>query len=381
MKYLIFFFLFSDITLAADLREVHIGLASNFSEVSTGSSNPYGGYFKGGVDLALKKAEAKLKSKGILLKTLEFDYGNTDIKVLEAAKKAISSDVVAVIGYNYSSNALLAAPLHHEAKLPMITPSATANRLGQLGRYIHMGAFDNAFMGETLAKIARNRLKATKVVLLPAGNCAYCSDLADSFAREFQKRGGSIAYNLPVLSEDKDFSGIVQKLKGLEYDLIFIPNQELTSARMIAALSKAGIKKPFMGADGWGNVGQEFFGILGEGNFTGYSTSHWHPDLNDSASKEFISAYVKLYAKTPNDTSVLAYDSTLLLVDAILAAKDFTRESIEDSLNKLKSFRGVTGQFILSPNRAPEKSLVLLKTEAHKFKIVEVISSKNRKAL
>jgi len=279
-----------------------------------------------------------------------------------------------VIGYNYSSNALLAAPLHQEAKLPMLTPSATANRLNDFGRYIHMGAFSNSFMGETLARIATSRLKASKAVTLPAANCAYCSDLSDSFSREFQKLGGKIVASVPVLSEDIVFSDAVSRLKSLDFDIVLIPNQELTSARMITALSNAGIKKHFLGADGWGNVGREFFGILGTATFSGYSTSHWHPDLKDSRSKAFIAAYEKMFGKLPNDTSVLAYDSTLLLVEAIRQAKTLDREGIENSLNALKTFNGVTGKFLLSPNRSPEKSLVLLKTDSHQFKVVETVA-------
>ncbi|MEQ1875933.1 MAG: ABC transporter substrate-binding protein [Bdellovibrionia bacterium] len=366
-------FLFSLSAFAEKLTEVKIGLASNFSEVSTGSSNPYGGYFKDGVTLALSDSEARLKAKGITVKTQDFDYGASDIKVLAATRRAIESNVLAVIGYNYSSNALLAAPLHQKAKLPMLTPSASANRLGQFGRYIHMGSIDNSFMGEILARTARNKLKARKAILLPAVNCAYCSDLAESFTHQFQKLGGTISASFPVLEDDKDFSSIADQLKNLDFDVVLVPNQELTSSRLIAAMVKAGISKPFVGADGWGNIGKEFFGILGGASFSGYSTSHWHPDLKDEKSRKFVDAYRKRFSKLPNDSSVLAYDATLLLVDALIEAKALTSEGLEESLNAMKTFKGVTGQFLLSPNRAPEKSIVLLKTGNQKFQIVETI--------
>ena len=361
---------------AAPLTEVHVGLASNFSEVSTGSSNPYGGYFKDGVTLALRKAEPKLRKKGISIILDEFDYGTSDVKVLDATKKAIDSKVIAVLGYNYSSNALMAAPLHQQAKLPMLTPSASAIRLGTMGRYIHMGCFDNNFMGEALADIARSKLKTSKAVLLPAADCAYCSDLADSFERSFKASGGSIAIKIPILLDDKDFSAVINRLKGADFDVVLIPNQELTSSRMIAALAKAGINKPFLGADGWGNVGQEFFGILGGVSFTGYSVSHWHPELQTKASVAFVTEYQKSFGKTPNDTSVLAYDSTLLLIEALLNSKSYTREGVENALNAMKEFKGVTGDFQMSANHAPRKSLVLLKSEAKKFKIVGQIDPK-----
>jgi len=366
---------------AAEQSNVVIGLASNFSEVSTGSSNPYGGYFKDGVTLALKQSEARLRARGIKINLQEFDYGTSDIKVLEATRNAIKSPAIAVLGYNYSSNALLAAPLHHEAKLPMLTPSATANRLGSFGRYVHMASFSNAFMGETLAKVAKSKLSATKAVVLPAANCAYCSDLAESFSTHFQKLGGSVVVNLPILNDDTVFSDVIEKLKLQKFDVVFIPNQELTSARLIAALSKAGVKVPFMGADGWGNVGQEFFGILNDAKFSGFSTSHWHPDLKDKASLDFIASYKASFGKMPNDTSVLAYDSTLLLVDALLKAKSLNREGVENSLNQMTSFKGVTGKFVMSANQAPRKSLVLLKTNNKRFQVVDSISPKARETL
>jgi branched-chain amino acid transport system substrate-binding protein len=361
-------------------REVSIGLASNFSEVSTGSSNPYGGYFKDGVSLALKDSESRLKKAGLSVRLSLFDYGATDARVLEATRSALASNVLAVLGYNYSSNALLAAPLHQAGKLPMLTPSASANRLGTMGRYVHMASFNNAFMGESLARVATERLKVRRAVLLPAANCAYCADLSDSFESAFRKDGGEIAAKLPLLSEDRDFSGLVQKLKGLSFDMILVPNQELTSARIIAAVRKAGINKPFLGADGWGNVGQEFFGILGGVDFTGFSVSHWHEGLKSEGSKSFVRRYKDTYGKAPNDTSVLAYDSMLLLVEAMIRAKEPTREGLENSLASIRNFQGITGKFEMSPNQAPKKSLVLLKANGKKFEVVESVDPSPRKA-
>lgn len=360
--------------------EVSIGLASNFSEVSTGSSNPYGGYFKDGANLAIKDFEARLKKAKLSIKLSFFDYGATDVRVMEAARSALASNVVAVLGYNYSSNALLAAPLHQSGKLAMLTPSASANRLGTLGRYIHMGSFDNAFMGESLARVAKDRLNVRQAVLLPAANCAYCADLSDSFEAAFIRGGGKIVAKLPVLSEDRDFSEIIQKLSLLNFDMILVPNQELTSARLISAIRNAGISKPFLGADGWGNVGQEFFGILGGVDFTGYSVSHWHADLKSAKSKGFVVRYTAAYGKAPNDTSVLAYDSMSLLIEALLKSKSFDREAVEESLASMRKFQGVTGRFDMSPNKAPRKSLVLLKANGKKFEVMGSIDPDQRKA-
>ena len=130
----------------ASEQVVKLGLASNFSEVSTSSSNPFDNYFRDAVTLALAQEQQRLERAGLRVVTKEFDYHNDPAKALAAAKEAVASDVIGVVGYNWSSHALIAAPVHNAGKLPMITPSATADRLGRIGPYIHMACFDNSFM-------------------------------------------------------------------------------------------------------------------------------------------------------------------------------------------------------------------------------------------
>lgn len=357
-------------------HEVKIGLASNFSEPSSSSSNPYGDYFRSGVNLALTDSAARLAKKGIHVKTVEFDYGTNQVRVLDAAKKAVASDVIGVIGYNFSSHTLLAAPIHQTAGLPMLTPSATADRLGRMGRFIHSACFDNSFMGETLAQVAQGRLKAKRAAIVVAADCAYCQDLANAFAKAFIAAGGKITARAEVLESDRDFSNAISQLKQMSYDVVLVPNQELNSARIISAILKAGINKPLLGGDGWGNVGDEFFSILGQQELQGYSVSHWHPDVISPRSKTFVSNYVKTFGKKPNDTSVLAYDATLLLVEALLRTKQYTRDGLEEALVGIRRFDGVTGEALFSNRGAPSKSLVLLSANKTRFKVLETIDPK-----
>jgi len=364
-------------TTALATEDVHIGLASNFSEVSSSSSNPYGDYFRNGVRLAVKDAKVKLDKRGINLILDEFDYGTNQVKALDAARKAAASPVIGVLGYNFSSHALLAAPIHQEARLPMLTPSATADRIGRMGPYIHMGCFDNTFMGKTLAQIAWNRLKVRKAAIVAAADCAYCVDLAHGFEREFTALGGEITVQKNVLDSDKDFSSVVDALKqnsSKTYDAILIPNQELNSALIISTILKAGINKPFLGGDGWGDAGDEFFSVIGDSRLNGYSVSHWHPDLKSARSQKFVKEFQKEFGKKPNDTAVLAYDSMLLLIESLSHAKKLTRQGLEDALTGIKEFDGVTGHTTFVTGAAPLKSLTLLSVKNTKFTPIEMIN-------
>lgn len=350
---------------------VRLGMASNFSELSTVSFNPYGGYFRDGIHMALEQSKEKLAAKGINIVMTEFDYGADDLNVIKAVKDADKSGVSAVIGYSYSSNALIAAPLHIKAKMPMLSPSASANRLSSFGKYIHLGSFSNQFMAQTLAKFSVHELKARKVIMIPAANCAYCTDLADTFESELLKQGGQIVKKIPVLQDEKSFRSVAELIKNLDFDAVFIPNQELTSARIISSLLDFGINKPFLGADGWGNEGKEFFNVLKNRKFTGYSVTHWHPKLQTRKSLEFVRIYKEKYKKVPNDTSVLAFDYMNFLIETILTSKLHDRENLEDALQGMKGFEGVTGKYKLAANKAPQKNILILKSSERGFEIDE----------
>lgn len=369
MKSLLFLFIPALTGSALGATLVPIGLASNFSELSTVSFNPYGGYFRNGVHLALEERADELKKKGYELRLTEFDYGADDLNVIKSVKAANKAGMLAVIGYNYSSNALIAAPLHSKFKLPMLSPSASANRLGSFGKYVHLGSFNNDYMAQVIAKFSVKELRAKRVVVISAANCAYCSDLATAFEKSLKSIGGEVVKFIPIIQEDKSFEQAALELKGLNFDAVFIPNQELTAARVILSLLEAGINKPFLGADGWGNEGSEFFKVLQGRNFEGYSVTHWHPELASEKSKSFVRVYKSKFGRLPNDTSVLAYDFMNFLIDAVLKAPAVNRESLESALTSLRSHHGVTGRYLMAPNKAPEKDILILKTSPKGFQI------------
>lgn len=374
MKLVLVLLIISASEILSAKEVVEVSLASNFSELSTVSFNPFGGYFKDAIELAVSDSKNVLNKAGIELDLKILDYGVDEISILRKIQEVSASKSIAVIGYNYSSSALLAAPVHLEKKFPMISPSASANRLGTFGKYIHLGSFNNDFMVKTLARVATSVLGQKKFLVLTAVNCAYCVDLSNSFTEEIKRYDGEIVKNISLLQEDTEFSKVAQEAKMLSFDAVFVPNQELTSARLIAALTEIGITKPFLGADGWGNEGTEFFRVLKGKKFTGYSVTHWHPKMNTPKSKKFVSNYLTRFQKLPNDTSVLAYDSMTMLIQAIVNTKPLSRENLEKKLSSIKSFDGVTGRAYWEPNKAPKKVIIVLKTTDTGFAVYKTVS-------
>jgi branched-chain amino acid transport system substrate-binding protein len=228
-------------------------------------------------------------------------------------------------------------------------------------------------MGGVLARIAYFKLKARSVVSIPAADCAYCNDLSSAFEKEFLLLGGKVFIFNETLENDRDYSTIIKKIKNISFEAILVPNQELNSARIISSLYTAGFRQPYLGGDGWGNVGEEFFKIISGAKIVGYSVSHWHPDVISVESKRFIESYRNEYKKDPNDTSVLAYDSMMILIESIMRLKKYDRMSLERSLNLMKNYNGITGKFVFHRDAAPTKSIVLLSVSGARFKVSEVI--------
>jgi branched-chain amino acid transport system substrate-binding protein len=359
---------------AQSKETVTVALASNFSELSTVSFNPFGGYFQNAIELAVSDNKALLNKAGINLELVKYDYGTNDINVIKKAREASSSNAIAVIGYNYSAPALLSAPIHTEAKIPVIYPSASANRLSTFGEYVHLGSISNQFMVEALAKIAIQTLKAKKILILAAVDCAYCMDLSKSFTEEVTKYGIANIQSIQLLEKESDYAKIAEEAKRLSFDAVFVPSQELTAARLIAALTEVGVTKPFLGADGWGNEGSEFFRVLKGKKFTGYSVTHWHTKLKTKKSERFVTEYKKRFDKLPNDTSVLAYDSMTLLIQAIIKTKHLTRDNLEKTLSSINTLDGVVGKSYWKSHQAPRKNILVLKTTDTGFAINQVVT-------
>jgi len=364
-KAVIFLFFCSNVESKVS-NTVEIALASNFSSPSSSNANPYGNYFLDGAMMALEANSKVLSLSKIEIKIKKYDYGIDDVQVKSVTDELVMTDAIAVLGYNYSSHALIAAPTLIAKKMPLITPSATATRLNEFDSYIHPTCFNNNLMGKELANLSLNTLKAKKVAIIVAADCSYCVDLSTSFT----KRAKELEIDTKVfeiLESEVLFDNVIVSLKKEPFDAILVPNHELTSAKIISSITKSGINLPFLGGDGWGNEGKEFFKIINDKAVKGYSITHWHQDDTSDNSTKFVKSYLKRFNKIPNDTAALAYDAMSFLIKAIIKSKVHTRIGLERTLKEQTDFNGVTGKMSFMNGKSPKKDIVILKAESGSF--------------
>lgn len=341
-----------------------VGHAANFSNVSRSAINPYNNSVSNGLNFAVSEYREKLKARGLEIKIQDFDYGSSEILALNVAKDVVASPAIATIGFYESGQSLLGSPVLAKAGLPLISPMSSATRLFGQDAHFHPMSFSNESMGKALANFAKKNFKAKTALVIPAADCAYCADLGGSFI-DAAKGLGITTTKADVLNDESNFASVESAIKGKTYDVIVVPNHELTSAKIVAYLLKRGIKTPYLGGDGWGNAqGNGFYQIVTDKEFEGYCVGHWHPDLSTETGKKFVKDWKKTYGNIPSADSAIAYDSMRLLIFAILKTTDFTRSGIQKSLESIKTYDGASGNLRFTGHgQAPEKALVILKSD------------------
>ena len=92
-------------------------------------------------------------------------------------------------------------------------------------------------------------------------------------------------------------------------------------------------------------------------------------------SKQFVENYRKRWnGKNPDALAACAYDSAIVLVDAIKRAGTTDGLKVRDALAATKDFKAVTGNITINAQRDATKSAVILQVKDGKFKYLETVS-------
>ena len=309
------------------------------------------------IELAVDEINSQGGVLGRPLKLLLMDNHSTPIGSTQAARKAIDSHVIAVIGAHWSSHSLAMAPLLQQAKIPMISIS-TNPCITLAGDYIFRINFNDQFQGQMVAKFARETLKAANAVVLKNLNETYCMTLAEYFGREFKKQGGKILLESGYKGDAVDFQNIISQIKPLHPDVIFIPGYSRDSGLFLKQTVSQGLYSIFIGADAWDDI-HRYAGDTLEGS---YCTAVWHPEMKNPSSQHVQKIFQQRYPSDAiNFSAVPWYDAFMLLRDAVSRAQSLDTDKIREALAATQGFQGASGIITFDKNGDPVgKEMVIL---------------------
>ena len=164
-------------------------------------------------------------------------------------------------------------------------------------------------------------------------------DLAEAFIQTTESLGATV-----VLDADADFTFHVSGFTSA--DLVFFSGGAAEGAELVAQARRAGIEATFMGGSELDSP--QLVQIGGEAaRGTAYITAA--PRINDGArfSADFVAGYQALAGRLPGPQAIMAYDATLVLLEALARAIESrgrpARDAVIAELSALQGYPGLLG--------------------------------------
>jgi branched-chain amino acid transport system substrate-binding protein len=319
----------------------------------SGKAEAYGQAVVQGAQLAVHEIN---QGGGILnhrLKLIVLDNRSTALHSRRAALTAVDRKVLGVVGAVWSTHSLAAAPVLQNHRVPMISPGSTAPEVTQTGDYIFRTCYTDDFQGELLADFAYLAIGRRRAAVLTNISETYSQILAKYFSTNFVANGGEVVFTEGYKGSAVDFYTILNPLRRLKPDVVFIPGYSRDSGLIIKQARGMNINAVFLGGDAWETTVEDYARDALQGS---YFSTHWHPGAPYRRSKVFITQYQAAFGKKPISAyAPLAYDAVWLFADAILRAKSVDRIKVRVALANTRKFSGATGKISFNANGDPIK--------------------------
>ena len=325
----------------------------------TGSEATFGQSTDHAIRLALAERNARGGVRGRPIELVTLDDASKSQEVGTAVTRLITeSHVVALLGEVSSGLSIAGGRIAQSYRVPMISPSSTANAVTTAGDMVSRVCFIDDFQGYVIAKFARDNLKVTRVGILYDQQQAQSKSLATVFDRDYRALGGTITTRQTYTGGDANLSAQLQSLKDSNLQAIYLPGYYNDVAPIAIQARKLGLDVPLMGGDGWDSAKlAEIGGAAIEGN---YYSNQYSFDEDRPAVQDFVRKYKAAYGEVPDGIAALGYDAALVLFDAMERAPSLDSEPLAKAIADTKDFPAVTGKITLDKNRNPVKSAVVV---------------------
>ena len=206
---------------SAQAAEIKIGVVLPLS----GALSGYGQPSQKGLDI-IQAITPTLKN-GDTIKLIVIDDKSDKVEAANAMQRLVSSDKVdAVIGEVTSSNTLAMTKIADDSKTPLVSSTATNDRVTRNHPYVSRVCFSDSFQGVVGANLASRDLKAKTAAIVFDSSNDYSVGLAKAFRTQFLKNGGTIPIEVQAPGGSKDFKAQLASVKAKNVDMIYMPDRK-----------------------------------------------------------------------------------------------------------------------------------------------------------
>ncbi|MCP3982007.1 MAG: ABC transporter substrate-binding protein [bacterium] len=323
-------------------QDVKIGAVISES----GAVSAYGDKVRKGLDLALDEVNTEGGLGGSVSLIYKDDATNPD-RGAQVVEELIKQDGVRIIiGAISSSVTLRIAPLCEKSRVILLSPSASTPKITDAGDYIYRNWPSDIVEGTAMAKFARD-LGLEKVAVFAMNN-DFGAGLSDVFKQQYEGRFRQIVkvYDFDD-NASGEFAAMVEEVKGLEPDGIYIVAYVEQGAELLKQLEAAGVEALRMGSA----VTEEMIALAGGAaeNLI-FPQPNFDVESEDPVVARFVDAYRKKYSEDPDIYAAHGYDALKLVYEAAKLNGSAHPNDIKLGLRGLKEYEGAAGRTMFDAN-------------------------------
>lgn len=276
------------------------------------------------------------------VKFTKYDTQGDPTQASSQAKKVVSDKDIAVIGPAFSGESKTAVPILEKAKIPNVSPSATAVSLSANGwKYWHrvlsnddvQGPGDADFMSKTLG---------AKTVAVIDDQSEYGKGLGDAARKQLKSSGVKVGPDGTLDPKGTDYSTTVNSIKAASPDVVFFAGYYSAAAKLLKQVRAAGVTAKFVSGDGSQDPKlAEQAGAPANGTLLSCTCS-LAVGSSDPAAQKFEKDYTAKYKQPPSTYSSEGFDTMNLLLKGFDAGNT-TSAKINDYLKGI-DYKGVSKQ-------------------------------------
>ena len=360
-------FFFAGTIGAADKNPYRIGFVGGL----TGRSSDLGVQGRNGVMLAVEEINEQGGINGSPLQLITKDDRQDPQTALQVDQELIDEGAIAIIGHMTSAMSEAALPLINERKIPMISPTSSANNLTGIDDYFLRVINPNNHLTNLGTNYAFEYMKLRRVAAVyDLSNRTYSAEFIANFKTEFERLGGKVvSVDTFTMGADVSFKSLAAEMLKANPDGIVIAAGAVDTAMICQHVRMAGSKIPIF-MSGWAQTadllrhgGPAVEGIIGT----------MYQDL-DSTAKPYVAFKEKFQARFGHDgptfAAIFGYEAVMVLKDALSMNPD--PKHLKETILKQKTFQGLQGAFEIDSYGDAKRQAYIVVIRNNRFTIKDL---------
>jgi branched-chain amino acid transport system substrate-binding protein len=302
---------------------------------------------------------------------VEDNRSNTQEALSLLTRMATRDNAVMVIGPVATGEAMAAAPVANELKIPIFT-TATSPAVLKPGPWVFkVTETPDQYMSLLGDYVAQRRKPKACFTVTIRDNEGYITQ-HNAFRDTIKKGGVGIAAEESILSTDTDFTALGTKIANAKADCLFLSTPPEQGANIILQARQAGMAASTLLVGNTGMASANFVKAGGSAVEGTIFTAESVPTGVNDLAKTFITNYTKRYNVAPDSWAMVGYSMGLIAGNAIkVAGPNPTREKVREAMLATKNLPVVIGRgtwSITDPaTRIPSFGYAVMKIQGGKF--------------